>query len=135
MGTDDKEISIKKKKMKYTQKYRIQWEEEPVFNKWLTTSSKGPTFAYCKLCQRDLALGSGRTDLIKHAHARKHKKRAGYQYREKSIKTSDDFADDEEDKTIYLHKEPFIVVESTKDLFYQQESFPGWCILHINNCI
>ncbi|CAH1958995.1 unnamed protein product [Acanthoscelides obtectus] len=62
----------KKKKIKsadYTQKYKRDWEKE---RKWLQSSKKGPTYAWCKFCSCDNLIARGKGEIKKHITTAKH---------------------------------------------------------------
>lgn len=53
-----------RKKGKYSQTYRSEWEQSSNLNVWLMKIKKGDTFAYCKSCDIDINIASvGKTGL------------------------------------------------------------------------
>ncbi|CAG9828304.1 unnamed protein product [Diabrotica balteata] len=75
--SDDSSVSdtIKKnamKKRKYSQVYKIAWEEESKFKGWLQKSKKGQNFAYCSACHVDIDIESGKLQVERHASGKKH---------------------------------------------------------------
>ncbi|XP_067123052.1 N-acetylneuraminate lyase isoform X2 [Centruroides vittatus] len=71
--TETCESPPKKKKRKYFQRYLIEWENLAPFRGWLTKSSKGEGYGYCRLCDRDLM--AGKSELLRHAKGKKHQDR------------------------------------------------------------
>nr|XP_045601274.1 probable low-specificity L-threonine aldolase 2 isoform X3 [Procambarus clarkii] len=67
--------SIEKKKKRiriYSQKFRKEWMQMRDFHGWLSEGS-GPDRAYCTACNKELL--AGKSELLKHANGKKHKKR------------------------------------------------------------
>lgn len=63
------------KKIKYTQKYKEVWEKIPEFKGWLQKSRKNEQFAYCKCCDKEINIKSGKDSLIKHCSRNMHKEK------------------------------------------------------------
>ena len=60
-----------KKKKKYTQTYCKDWEGQL---SWLSSSSKGIDYGFCKICRKDLVCGEGGLkDLKRHGETEAHK--------------------------------------------------------------
>lgn len=74
LSEEGQQLNIKKKKKSYTQKYQQTWEEEEQFRGWLRRSKKGPTYAYCKVCDKDLVCG--KSELLKHSQYNTHRIKA-----------------------------------------------------------
>lgn len=64
-----------RKKAKYFQNYKKDWENIPEFKGWLTNSLKGSSYARCKPCDKDINITSGKDALIKHKARQFHIKR------------------------------------------------------------
>lgn len=62
--------SASAKRMKYKQLYRKEWEEE--FLGWLQESRKGTNHAYCKSCNKDINITSGKDAIRKHSLSKAH---------------------------------------------------------------
>lgn len=58
------------KRKKYLQYYRKEWEEE--FPGWLQDSRKGESYAYCKSCNKDINITSGKDAIKKHSSSQAH---------------------------------------------------------------
>ncbi|XP_018403791.1 PREDICTED: uncharacterized protein LOC108780510, partial [Cyphomyrmex costatus] len=73
--TDNERISSStsdKKKKKYSQKYKSEWENHKEFKSWLKRSNKGLSYFHCKICSVDCVGGLGA--IKKHAASIKHTK-------------------------------------------------------------
>lgn len=70
--SSDKEPSTSTgvKRKKYLQYYRKEWEEE--FPGWLQDSRKGESYAYCKSCNKDINITSGKDAIKKHSSSQAH---------------------------------------------------------------
>ncbi|CAH1995712.1 unnamed protein product [Acanthoscelides obtectus] len=117
-----------KKKMKYSQSYKSDWEKEPRFTGWLIKSQKGKNFGFCKACNKDINISSGKDSLIKHTQRKIHEQNV------KSIKSQPSMtkfvtdtkrrqrAQDTKEAEIRLaafvaeHNLPFTVMEHLPDL-------------------
>ena len=55
---------------KYKKKYKKEWEVIPEFKYWLSESSLGDFYAFCKACKRHMR--AHRHDLVKHVSTSKH---------------------------------------------------------------
>lgn len=64
----------RKKKKSYRQKYQENWEQDDAFKGWLQRSKNGPTYAYCKACNKDLVCG--KSELLKHSQFKAHQTKA-----------------------------------------------------------
>ena len=51
------------------QRYSVSWETKL---NWLTSSSKGVKYAYCKTCEKDISCVGGLSDLRKHDKRESH---------------------------------------------------------------
>lgn len=58
------------RRKKYSQSYKKEWQEE--FPGWLQESEKGPSYAYCKSCNKDINVTSGKDALKKHKSSQMH---------------------------------------------------------------
>ncbi|XP_044766248.1 uncharacterized protein LOC123322369 [Coccinella septempunctata] len=58
------------KRRKYQQFYKKEWEEE--FPGWLQVGRKGINSAYCKICNKDINIASGKDALRKHSSSQGH---------------------------------------------------------------
>lgn len=58
------------KKRMYMQKYRKEWENIPAYRPWLSESTLGNLYFYCKFCKNNNKCG--RTEIDKHMTCRKH---------------------------------------------------------------
>ncbi|XP_053639228.1 uncharacterized protein [Cherax quadricarinatus] len=66
-------IDKKKKRIRaYSQKFRKEWIQMGEFQGWLSEGS-APDRAYCTVCSKELL--AGKSELLKHANGKKHKKR------------------------------------------------------------
>ncbi|CAG9839822.1 unnamed protein product [Diabrotica balteata] len=75
MSSSESEISKPKmKKIKYFQKYKEEWEKLPEFVGWLKKSTKGE-LAFCKSCNKDINIKSGKDSIIKHSNTNIHKQK------------------------------------------------------------
>lgn len=64
-------MNLLKKKVKvYDQKYLSTWETDEQFKGWLSSSSKGPNFFFCKACMCHRK--GGKSELIKHFNSKVH---------------------------------------------------------------
>lgn len=63
-----------RKKQKYGQQFKEEWQSIPQFKGWLTKSSKGKSYAKCKACNKDIIITSGKDALFKHSLAKYHEK-------------------------------------------------------------
>ncbi|KYN29921.1 hypothetical protein ALC57_00622 [Trachymyrmex cornetzi] len=71
--TDNERVSSStsdKKKKKYSQKYRSEWENHNEFKSWLKRSNKGLSYFHCKICSVDCI--GGLDAIKKHAASIKH---------------------------------------------------------------
>lgn len=69
-GTSRGNVKLKKK---YLQTYKEQWEDLPQFKDWLHKSQKGPEYAGCKYCNKDINVSSGKDALLKHKLSKLHR--------------------------------------------------------------
>lgn len=76
-----------KKKIKYSQYYKADWENEPQFNGWLTKSNQGRNFAKCKACNKDINISSGKDSLMKHKSRKIHEQNVKSLQKQSSITT------------------------------------------------
>ncbi|KAG7159425.1 low-specificity L-threonine aldolase 2-like 1 [Homarus americanus] len=76
MAVTELKHSIEEKKRRrqrvYSQKFRREWLNLQDFQGWLSEGS-GPDRAYCTACNKELL--AGKSELLKHANGKKHKKR------------------------------------------------------------
>jgi hypothetical protein len=63
----------KPKKLKYLQNYKREWENE--FKNWLAPGKKN-TEAYCKICDKNISIASGRLQLVRHQDSENHRKKS-----------------------------------------------------------
>jgi hypothetical protein len=63
----------KPKKLKYVQNYKREWENE--FKNWLAPGKK-KTEAYCKICDKNISIASGRLQLVRHQDSENHRKKS-----------------------------------------------------------
>ncbi|KAL6972318.1 hypothetical protein U1Q18_050687 [Sarracenia purpurea var. burkii] len=62
-----------KKPVRYANHFKKSWKANPSFEEWLNSSVKGPNFAYCSLCAKDVSIAnSSINDLYKHRQCKKH---------------------------------------------------------------
>lgn len=67
--------STSKKKSKYSQHYKEDWEKLEEFKGWLCKSRKGKNFAKCNSCDKDINITSGKDSLIKHKNSKFHQEK------------------------------------------------------------
>lgn len=65
---------VKRKRAKYAQKFKREWERIEEFAGWIAHSRKGATFALCKSCNKQINVSSGRDALTKHLATQQHEK-------------------------------------------------------------
>ncbi|XP_030752333.1 uncharacterized protein LOC115879579 [Sitophilus oryzae] len=72
--TDDPSVptSSKAKRKKYAQKFKSEWESE--FKNWLAPG-KTDTEGYCKVCQKNISVSSGKLQLVRHQDSEAHRKK------------------------------------------------------------
>lgn len=71
MSSDEEpSTSASVRRKKYLQYYRKEWEEE--FPGWLQDSCKGESYAYCKSCNKDINITSGKDAIKKHSSSQAH---------------------------------------------------------------
>lgn len=68
--SDNGTSSAPNKRKRYIQKYKTEWEKDIQFRGWISKSTKGNNYAFCKACC--VHLTAGKCDLEKHAATRKH---------------------------------------------------------------
>lgn len=59
-----------RKKLKYVQYFKQEWKDD--FPSWLEESFNGTNYAYCKLCNKQISITSGKDALKKHRSSRVH---------------------------------------------------------------
>lgn len=67
---EEPSTSASVRRKKYLQYYRKEWEEE--FPGWLQDSRKGESYAYCKSCNKDINITSGKDAIKKHSSSQAH---------------------------------------------------------------
>jgi hypothetical protein len=63
----------KPKKLRYVQNYKRKWENE--FKNWLAPGKK-KTEVYCKICDKNISIASGRLQLVRHQDSENHRKKS-----------------------------------------------------------
>lgn len=63
---------VKRKKIKYAQKYKKDWEKELEFAGWIAPSSKSANMALCKSCNKEINISSGKDALTRHSQRQGH---------------------------------------------------------------
>lgn len=63
-----------KRKKKYAQKFKEDWEKDSQFASWIAPSKKGALYAFCKCCDKDIKVSSGRDALSRHLKSQQHLK-------------------------------------------------------------
>lgn len=66
-SSSEKAFTLKQKRRKrtYAQKYQVAWKQQQEFKGWLQKSKKGSTYAFCKICNKDLTCG--KSELLRHS--------------------------------------------------------------------
>lgn len=69
----------------HDQKYLKTWETEEQFKGWLSPSSKGPNYFYCKSCMSHCK--GGKSEINKHANTQEHLTAAKSEKKKKKMVT------------------------------------------------
>lgn len=75
------QIEQRKKKMKYVQQYKKEWEKE--FN-WICAGKK-QSEAMCKVCVKTLSITSGKLQLVRHQDTTLHRNRSKSSYNQQTL--------------------------------------------------
>lgn len=92
-ASSSEEVSLlqikKRKKKSYAQKYQKKWEEDDAFKGWLQTSKKGATYAFCRVCNKDLVCG--KSELLRHSEVTSHKNKSKSLLKQQTLKSMTKF--------------------------------------------